>query len=54
MEVNRTSFKTNLSLDEILSKMKKDNFSDDFVSNPNPSYYIWNKQELEIRNVQIN
>lgn len=54
MEVNRTSFKTNLSLDEILSKMKKDNFLDDFVSNPNPSYYIWNKEELEIRNVQIN
>ena len=54
MEVNRTSFKTNLSLDEILSKMKKDNFSDDFVSNPNLPYYICNKQELEIRNVQIN
>ena len=43
MEVNRTSFKTNLSLDEILvilviqlMKMKKDNFLDDFVSNPNP------------------
>ena len=64
MEVNRTSFKTNLSLDEILSKMnssdpqlmkmKKDNFLDDFVSNPNPSYYICNKEALEIRNVQIN
>ena len=54
MEVNRTSFKTNLSLDEILSKMKKDNFSDDFVSNPNLPYYICNKEELEIRNVQIN
>jgi len=37
-----------------LMKMKKDNFLDDFVSNPNPSYYICNKEELEIRNVQIN
>ena len=35
-------------------KKKKDNFLDDFVSNPNPSYYICNKEELEIRNVQIN
>ena len=66
MEVNRTSFKTNLSLDEILSKMNSSDprdsvdeneerqFLDDFVSNPNTSYYICNKEELEIRNVQIN
>ena len=38
----------------VLVEMKKDNFLDDFVSNPNLPYYICNKEELEIRNVQIN